>query len=95
MARGTGEAAVGDSTMRLLRRSIEENRQQLEEFDANKHKPEWIFKTYADAGVELPEPVKQRFYDVHAFHRGLIVNRLAYMEQELAKLEEVADAVDG
>jgi uncharacterized protein YydD (DUF2326 family) len=42
-----------------------------------------IEQMYREAGILLPELVKQRFEDVQAFHQSVIRNRRSYLAQEI------------
>ena len=48
----------------------------------------YIFNVYRDLGVSLSGEVRQRFEDVQEFHRTVVRNRRAYLEEEIATVEQ-------
>jgi uncharacterized protein YydD (DUF2326 family) len=50
-------------------------------------KREDVARLYAAVGVELPDAAKRRFDEVQAFHKSVVENRRARLEQEIAEVE--------
>ncbi len=48
-----------------------------------------LAKMYQEAGVVWPEGVRRRLEDVQVFHDKLIVNRRAFLQTEISRLEQV------
>lgn len=46
-----------------------------------------LAKVYQEAGVNWPDSVQRRLEDVQAFHERLVVNRRAFLETEISRLE--------
>ena len=47
-----------------------------------------LHELYAEAGVILPELAKRRFTEVEEFHRTIIENRRAHLQQEISSAED-------
>lgn len=74
-------ARIADEDV-LDRQSVDEMQRSL----AGEAPPDLrdLERLYRDAGVVLPDAVRQRYDDVRAFHESVVRNRKVYLEQEMS-----------
>jgi uncharacterized protein YydD (DUF2326 family) len=53
-----------------------------------------VVALYAEAGIALPDLVKKRLEEVEAFHHQLLLNRRAFLEAEVQRLEREMEATE-
>jgi uncharacterized protein YydD (DUF2326 family) len=62
------------------------NLQDLQDALRDEHEPDadYLRRAYHELGVALPDAVLRRYTDVQSFHESVLVNRRAYLDEEIA-----------
>lgn len=92
----TGEIqALNDEAVALERRARELTNVLDEEIGATESSElsSRLTRVYEELGLTLPESISRRYNEVAEFHRSVIRNRQAFLEQELASVRERLDRV--
>lgn len=62
------------------------NLQDLQDALRDEHEPDadYLRRAYQELGIVLPDTVLRRYEDVQSFHESVLMNRRAYLEEEIA-----------
>lgn len=92
-----GRADAIDARIRRTRAEDAADRRNLQDLqdalrDEREPEADYLRRAYQELGIVLPDAVLRRYEDVQSFHESVLMNRRAYLEEEIAGTVDRLDA---